>query len=88
LDELYEKLNRKLNSLTRNKCEKGQETHTQTEIYEKNRVENLTNITFTKEQIKTLELFPQYAIEKNPKYYINELIIDTENAIQNLHSGI
>jgi hypothetical protein len=31
---------------------------------------------------------PQYAIEKNPKYYINELIIDTENAIKNPQSSI
>ena len=31
---------------------------------------------------------PQYAIERNPKYYINELIIDTENAIKNLQSNI
>jgi len=44
----------------------------------------LTNITFTKEQINALKLGPNYAIEKNPKYYINELIIDTENAIRHL----
>jgi fructose-1,6-bisphosphatase/sedoheptulose 1,7-bisphosphatase-like protein len=31
---------------------------------------------------------PQYAIEKNPKYYINKLIIATENAIKNLQSSI
>jgi hypothetical protein len=31
---------------------------------------------------------PQYAIENNPKQYINELIIDTENAIKYLHNGI
>jgi hypothetical protein len=44
-------------------------------VHEKeNRVVNLTNIIFTKEQIKTLEMGPQYAIKRNPKYYINELM--------------
>jgi hypothetical protein len=89
MDELYEKLNRKLNSLTWNKCQRRQKTQTQTEVHEKkNRVVNLTNTTFTKEQIKTLGMGPQYAIEKNPKHYINEIIIDTENAIKNLHNCI
>jgi fructose-1,6-bisphosphatase/sedoheptulose 1,7-bisphosphatase-like protein len=41
----------------------------------------------TKEQINTFKLGPQYAIKKNPKLYINELIIDTENAIRNLQSN-
>jgi hypothetical protein len=45
-------------------------------------------MTFTKEQINTLKLGPQYAIEKNPKQFINELIIDTENAIRHLQSNI
>jgi DNA-binding transcriptional MerR regulator len=31
---------------------------------------------------------PQYAIERNPEFYINELIIDTENAIRHLHNSI
>jgi hypothetical protein len=52
-----------------------------------NRVINMTNITFMKEQINTLKLGPQYAIEKNPKQYINELIIDTENAIRHLQNN-
>jgi hypothetical protein len=47
----------------------------------------MTNITFTKEQINTLKLEPQYAIEKNPKRYINEIIIDAENAIRHLQSN-
>jgi hypothetical protein len=33
-------------------------------------------------------LGPQYAIEKNLKLYINELIIGTENAIRHLQSNI
>jgi hypothetical protein len=39
------------------------------------------------EQINTLKLGPQYAIERNPKQYINELIIDTENAIRHLQNN-
>jgi hypothetical protein len=47
----------------------------------------MSKITFTKEQINTLELGSQYAIERNPKQYINELIVDTENAIRHLQSN-
>jgi len=43
------------------------------------RLINLTNINFTKEQVQTLSLGPNYAIEQEPKQYINKLIIDTEN---------
>jgi len=38
---------------------------------------NLTNIKFTREQIQTLTLGPNYAIEQEPKQYVNELITDT-----------
>jgi len=41
-----------------------------------------------KEQINTLKLGLQYAIQRNPKQYINELIIDTENAIRRLQSNM
>jgi len=83
---LYEKLNRKLDSLTqqtRNLIKHKKYTQT-----ESSRIINLTNITFTKEQINTLKLGPHYAIEKNPKLYINELITDTKNAIRHLQSNI
>jgi len=42
----------------------------------------MTNIKLTKEQKKLLSLGPKYAIEQEPKEYINELIIETENAIR------
>jgi len=87
MSELCDTLNQKLNKLTQN--QRGHDGHTQTYAgTRKNRVVNLTNIKLTKEQIKTLEMGPQYAIEKNPKQYLNELIIDTENAIKCLHNGI
>ena len=46
------------------------------------RIINLSDIQFTKEQIQTLSLGPNYAIELEPKWYINALIVDTENAIR------
>jgi len=83
---LYEKFNRKLDSLTQQTRNVNKNKgYTQTES---SRIINLTNITFIKEQIDTLKLGPRYAIEKNPKLYINELIIDTENAIRHLQSNI
>ena len=48
------------------------------------RIVNLSQIKFTKQQIKTLSLGPSYALEKEPKSYINDLIIDTEVAIRQL----
>ena len=46
------------------------------------RIINLSDVQFTKEQIQTLSLGPNYAIEKEPKQYINELMVDTDNAIR------
>jgi tRNA U34 5-carboxymethylaminomethyl modifying GTPase MnmE/TrmE len=95
MDKLYDKLNQKLNTLTLQ--HKGQiNTHQKMnrrngrrgEQRKVNRVINLTNVAFTGEQIKTLEMGPQYAVERNPKSYINELIVDTENAIRNLQSNM
>jgi len=48
----------------------------------------MTNIQLTNEQIKTLSLGPKYAIEQEPKLYINELIVDTENTIRALEPKI
>jgi hypothetical protein len=44
--------------------------------------------TVAKEHIHTLALGPNYALAKYPKDYINELIIDTENAIRQLDPKI
>ena len=48
-------------------------THTQAKL-----------INLTREQIHTLALGSNYALEKDCKHYVNELIIDTENAIRHL----
>jgi len=44
----------------------------------------MTNIKLTKEQTKLLSLGPKYAIEQESKEYINELLIETGNAIRRL----
>jgi tRNA U34 5-carboxymethylaminomethyl modifying GTPase MnmE/TrmE len=81
MDIMYRKLNKKLDTLTQHTQtahDNTRDTHTQPRLI------NLTNTKFTKEQISTLALGPNYALEKDPKHYINELIIDTENAIRQL----
>jgi hypothetical protein len=86
INALYEKLNRKLDLLT--KQTGNTKTHNGNTQTENNGLINLTNTPFTKEQINTLKMAPQYAIERNPKLYINELIIGTENAIRHLHNSM
>ena len=67
MDTVYERFNRKLNSLTQqNSQQNPPQSKRKKHVHEKkNRLVNLTNITFTKKQIKMLEMGPQYAIEKN-----------------------
>jgi len=48
------------------------------------KVINLSDKHFTKEQINILYFGPKHAIEKKPKKYFNELIVDTEVAIRQL----
>jgi hypothetical protein len=52
------------------------------------RVLNLTHTQFSREQINTLALGPNYALTKNPQNYINELITETEYAIRRLEPKI
>ena len=65
MDLLYKKLNRKLDDPTQhvNRNKKPKE-----HIYtEDNRVINMSKVTFTREQLDTMKLGPQYATERNPK---------------------
>jgi hypothetical protein len=82
MDKKYVKLNKKLDSLTKQK-HTTHNTERKAHTFH-SRVINLTNINFTREQINTLALGPNYAVEKDPKHCINELIIDTENAIRQM----
>jgi len=83
---LYQKLKKKLDALTK-PTRTSNNTRKSTQA-EHERLINLTTVTFTKEHINTLTLGLNYAIEKDPKHYINELIIDTENAIRQLQPNI
>jgi len=77
----YQKLNQKLDILINS----TNKQHTQTTVKFQLRVINLSQVKFTKQQIQTLSLGPSYALEKEPKSYINDLIVDTEVAIRQLH---
>jgi hypothetical protein len=52
------------------------------------RIINLSNVRFTKEQFQTVSLRPNYAIETEPKRYINALIVDTKTAVRQLDSKL
>jgi len=54
------------------------------EIHTQQRIINLTDIRLTQEQTQILNLGPNYAVEMEPRKYLNDLIIDTENAIRYL----
>jgi hypothetical protein len=81
MENQYQKLNKKLDALS-NQTHKDK-TKQKVNNFQP-RVINLSNIHFTKEQIQTLSLGPNFAIEMQPKRYINALIVDTENAIRQL----
>jgi hypothetical protein len=65
VDNLYQKLNRKLDALTNQTSTKRDNKKNASKF--QSRLINLTNIKFTKEQIQTLSLGPNYAIEQEPK---------------------
>jgi len=85
MDTLYQKLNQKLDRLTKQNQtihHNSKNTNTQPRLI------NLTNIAFTREHNHTLAMGPNYALEKDLKRYINNLIIETENAIRQLEPKI
>jgi hypothetical protein len=86
MDNLYQKLNKKSDTLI-NQTRTKRDNNKNTSKF-KSRLINLTKIKFTKEQIQTLNLGPNYAIEQEPKQQINELVTDTENAIRHLEPKI
>jgi ribosome-associated translation inhibitor RaiA len=81
LNDIYRRLNQKLDSLT-------QEIHKHKEKIHKHfmngRVINLSRTQFNNEQLHVLSLGPNYAITRKPHNFINELIMDTESAIRKL----
>jgi len=85
VDNIYLKLNKKLDALINQpntRHNNGNAPKFQPRLI------NLTNIKYTKEQVQTLSLCPNYAVGQEPKQYINKLIIDTKNAIRCLERKI
>jgi len=83
MDSVYQKLYKKLDALQEHKShgKKNKETMKYT-VH--TRLVNLTQMKHSSEQINTLNLGLNYAMEKDPKQFINTLIIDTENGIRHL----
>jgi hypothetical protein len=85
MENQYQKLNKNLDTLS-NQTPKD---NTKQKINNfKTRIINLSDTRFTREQIQTLSLGPNYAIEMEPKQCINALIVETENAIRQLEPKI
>ena len=88
MENSYKALNKKLDNLKIQHTQEISRTHQKarkkTEIEKQPRIINLTEIKINQKQKNLLELGPNYAIERNPSQYIDELIIDTENAIRKL----
>ena len=87
MESRYQSMNIKLNTLIKkHETPQTHVTHSKIKppISMQPRVINLTNTKFTQEQMKILNLGPQYVLEQKPSAYINELIIETENAIKKL----
>ena len=82
METQYTKLNKKLDMLLNQKT--NQHNSNKQSTQNNSRIINLTDTKFTQEQLQTLSYGPNFAIEQTPDRIINELIIDTENAIRNL----
>jgi hypothetical protein len=78
MESQYQKHNKKLDAGT---SHSSKHYNIQKTVHLQPKVINLLNTYFTKEQIYTLSLGPNYAIEKEPKKYISGLIVYTKVAI-------
>ena len=91
-DLLYDKLNKKLDILRHTQTQHSTQnrnytsnTPTNTKFYP--RIKNMSNIQFNKEEEPLLQLGLNYALEKPTQHIIQELVIDTENAIRQLNEN-
>ena len=78
METQYHTLNKKLDSLSNSNSKHNNKEKT-SQFQPK--IINLSNTPLTKEQMDILSLGHNCAIEKEPKNYITELIVDTEVAI-------
>jgi hypothetical protein len=81
METQYHTLNKKLDALSNSS---SKHNNKQKKSQSQPKIINLSNKPLTKEQMDILFLGHNYAIEKEPKNYINELIVDTEIAIRQL----
>ena len=86
MDPIYHRLNKKLDNLQQNANHKRNTTTTTHTFY--TRIVNLTQTKFNKDQTNALQLGLDYAIERNPKQYLNTLTVETENAIRHLDTHL
>jgi len=87
MESMYKTPNKKLDNQkkqTQKQSQTTQRSKNNTETTKQPRIINLTEIKLNQEQKQLLELGPNYAIERNASLSMEELIIDTENAIRKL----
>ena len=80
----YQKLNKELHALQKHKYHNENNKETTKHVFY-TRLVNLTHVKFSNDQINTLNVGFDYAIEKNPKQF--NILIDTENAIRYRHKN-
>jgi hypothetical protein len=85
-DILYDKWNKKLGNL-RNLNAKHEKTNIQTNNFS-TLIKNFTHVTFNNEETEIHKLGLNYPIDKPVTQYIQDLIIDTENATTHLDTKI
>ena len=80
---IYQKLNKKLDALQEHKSHGKNNNETMKQTVH-TRLQNVTQMKLSCEQINTSNFGFDFAIEKDPKQFINTFIIDTECGIRHL----
>jgi len=83
MDSIYHNFNKKLGALQKHETHNDNNKKATKHTFH-TRLVNLTYIKFNNDEINTLNLGFGYAIEKNPKQFINTLITEIDNAIKHL----
>lgn len=83
MDSIYHNLNKKLDTLQKHEPHNNNNKKATKHTFH-TRLVNVKHIKFNNNEINTLNLGFKYAIDENPKHFINTSIIGTENAIRQL----
>jgi hypothetical protein len=86
MNAVYQHLNKKLDQLQTRMQDHKYTTNKQHQLYP--RIINLSDATFSTEQINTLNLGLDFALEQTPLKNIDKLRVETENAITHLNPSI